>query len=105
MRIGYLLDLNVGGYDQPTPGRERVAEVHDALIEEARVAERAGFHSVAVSDRHGRTEVYFPGPMQLLTLLARETERVAIGSFNLVLTLYHPMLVAEQTAIVDLLSR
>lgn len=105
MRIGYLLDLNVGGYDQPVPSRERAADVLEALIEEARLAERAGFHSVAISDRHGRTEVYAPGPMQLLTVLARETERVAIGSFNLVLTLYHPMLVAEQTAVADLLSR
>ena len=34
----------------------------DAMIEEGIVAERAGFHSLQVPDRHGRTECYFPGP-------------------------------------------
>jgi alkanesulfonate monooxygenase SsuD/methylene tetrahydromethanopterin reductase-like flavin-dependent oxidoreductase (luciferase family) len=40
-----------------------------------------------------------------MTILARETEKVAIGSFALVHTLYNPMLVAEQAAVVDTLSR
>ena len=38
-------------------------------------------------------------------ILARETSRVAIGSYCLVNTLYHPMLVAEQCAIIDSISR
>lgn len=105
MRIGYLIDLHKGGYDQPLPGREDAAATMDAMIEEGLLAERAGFHSVQVPDRHGRTECYFPGPLQILTILARETERIALGSFALVSTLYHPMLVAEQCAVIDNLSR
>lgn len=105
MRIGYLLDLNAGGYEQPVPDRETVNRVLHAMIEEAHVAEQAGFHSIGISDRHGRTEVFWPGPMQILSILARETDRVALGTYALVLTLWHPMVIAEQTAVADNLSK
>jgi alkanesulfonate monooxygenase SsuD/methylene tetrahydromethanopterin reductase-like flavin-dependent oxidoreductase (luciferase family) len=105
VRIGYLIDLHKGGWDPPVPARADAVATMEAMIEEGKTAERYGFHSVSVPDRHGRTECYFPGPLQLLTILARETERVAIGAFALVSTLYHPMLVAEQTAVIDNLSR
>lgn len=56
-------------------------------------------------DRHGGTESYFGSPLNLLAILARETHRVALGSYCLVNTLYHPMHLAEQCAIIDNLSR
>jgi alkanesulfonate monooxygenase SsuD/methylene tetrahydromethanopterin reductase-like flavin-dependent oxidoreductase (luciferase family) len=105
MRIGYLVDTNKGGYDQPLPSPEDAADALEAMIEEGILAEQAGFHSVQVPDRHSRTESYFGGPLQLLTILAHETERIALGSYCLVNTLYHPMHVAEQCAIIDNISR
>ena len=105
MRIGYLVDTHGGPYDQPLPGRENVVETMEHMIEEAILADRHGFHSIQIPERHGRTETYFPAPMQLMTILARETERVAIGTFALIATLYHPMQIAEQTAVIDNLSR
>lgn len=105
MRLGYLIDVHGGPYDQPIPDRDNVSGTLDRLIEEGIAAEEAGFHSLHVPHRHGRTETYFPGPLQLLTILARETERVALGAFSMVSTLYHPMVIAEQGAIIDNLSR
>ncbi len=105
MRIGYLIDLHKGGYDQPMPTAADAVATEEAMIEEGIIAEKAGFHSLQVPDRHGRTECYFPGPAQLLTILARETERVAIGTYTLVSTLYHPMEAAEWFSVIDNLSR
>jgi len=105
MRIGYLLDTNKGGYGQPLPGREDAAATLDAMIEEGILAEKAGFHSIQVPDRHGRTESYFGSPLNLLMMLAHETEKVGLGAYCLVNTLYHPMHVAEQCAIIDNISR
>ncbi len=105
MRIGYLIDTNHGYYDQPLPEPENAADALDAMIEEGILAEQSGFHSIQVPDRHGRTESYFGSPLNLLMILARETGRVAIGSYCLVNTLYHPMEVAEQCAIIDNISR
>src|SRR4051795_12871833 len=105
MRIGYLIDLHKGGYDQPMPSREDAYATMDAMIEEGILAEKAGFHSVQVPHRHGRTECYFPGPNQILTVLARETDKIAIGTFTHLNTLYHPMKAAEQYAVIDNLSK
>ena len=58
MRIGCLLDLPKGRYDQPVPSRDD-ATTTDAVIEEGVLVEKAGFHSIQVSNRHGRTECYF----------------------------------------------
>ena len=105
MRIGYLIDTNKGAYDQALPDREDAAATLEAMIEEGILAEQAGFHSVQIPDRHGRTESYFGGPLNLLTILAHETDKVALGAYCLVNTLYHPMHVAEQCAIIDNISR
>ena len=67
MRIGYLIDLHKGGYDQPMPTPQDAHDTMEAMILEGITAERAGFHSIQVPDRHGRTECYFPGPEQILT--------------------------------------
>jgi alkanesulfonate monooxygenase SsuD/methylene tetrahydromethanopterin reductase-like flavin-dependent oxidoreductase (luciferase family) len=104
VRIGYLIDLHKGGYDQPIPSPRDALRTMDAMVEEGITAERAGFHSLQIPDRHGRTECYFPGPAQILTILARETSRVAIGTYTLVSTLYHPMHAAEQFSVIDNLS-
>jgi alkanesulfonate monooxygenase SsuD/methylene tetrahydromethanopterin reductase-like flavin-dependent oxidoreductase (luciferase family) len=104
VRIGYLLDANRREGDA-APKATQVADSMDSMIEEAVLAERAGFHSVAVPDRHREFECRFPGPEQLLALLARETARVALGSFTFVGTLVHPMKAAEQFAVIDNLSR
>jgi alkanesulfonate monooxygenase SsuD/methylene tetrahydromethanopterin reductase-like flavin-dependent oxidoreductase (luciferase family) len=105
MRIGYLIDLNKGAYGQPMPSPQDAHDTIDKMIEEGIIAEKAGFHSLQVPHRHGRTECYMPGPEQLLTILARETSKVAIGSFTYLGTLYHPMKAAEQFAVIDNISR
>ena len=105
MRIGLGIDVSKGSHTDPVPDPEAAAEVIDAMLAEATAAEGAGFHSVRCPDRHGRTDVFLPGALQLLTLIARETERVALGAFALPNTLYPPMLVAEQCAVIDTISR
>ena len=66
MRIGYLIDLNKGGYDQPMPTRRtRTTRGDDDPGGDHRRA--GGLPSLQVPHRHGRTESYMPGPEQILT--------------------------------------
>jgi alkanesulfonate monooxygenase SsuD/methylene tetrahydromethanopterin reductase-like flavin-dependent oxidoreductase (luciferase family) len=62
MRIGYPIDTY-----HPARGRDGIADSMDAMVEEGLLAERAGFHSVVVPDRHRAAECRYPGPEQLLT--------------------------------------
>ena len=38
MRIGYLIDVNKGGYDQPLPSPDDVHRTLDLMIEEGIIA-------------------------------------------------------------------
>jgi len=105
MRIGYLIDTNLVHPDRRPLTPPEVADGLEAMVEEGRLAERAGFHSVQVPDRHAVSACAFPAPEQLLTLLAHETSRVMLGTFTLVATLVHPMKALEQLSVIDNLCR
>jgi alkanesulfonate monooxygenase SsuD/methylene tetrahydromethanopterin reductase-like flavin-dependent oxidoreductase (luciferase family) len=97
VRVGYLIDTQVSPVGD-------VRAAMEAMVAEGVLAERSGFHSVQVPDRHQAGACVFPGPEQLLTLLAHETARVQLGSFTFVGTLTHPMKALEQFAVIDRLS-
>jgi alkanesulfonate monooxygenase SsuD/methylene tetrahydromethanopterin reductase-like flavin-dependent oxidoreductase (luciferase family) len=105
VRIGLGIDVSHGHRNDPVPDPRAAADTIDAMLDEAGTAERAGFHSIRCPDRHGRPEIFLPGGLQLLTLVARETHRVALGAYVLPNTLYNPMVLAEQCAVIDTLSR
>jgi alkanesulfonate monooxygenase SsuD/methylene tetrahydromethanopterin reductase-like flavin-dependent oxidoreductase (luciferase family) len=104
MKVGYVLDTHFGPYRQPVPPPELTRFRLGLLAEEARRADAAGFEGVYVPDRHARTECAVASPLVLLAALLPHVPRARLGVFSLVLTAYHPMLVAEEAALVDLLS-
>ncbi len=72
--------------------------------EQVRVARQAGFDGVVMGHHlsHGAT-VWFP-PLPTLTRLAADADGMAIGTCMLVLPLFNPVHVAEQAALLDVLS-
>lgn len=102
--IGYLLDSHFGPYDQAAPSADLVRSRLADLTEEARRADRAGFGGIFVPDRHARTECVVSSPLLYLASLAGEVSRARLGVYSLVLSAHHPMVVAEEAAMVDLLT-
>jgi hypothetical protein len=45
MRIGYLIDLNKGGYDQPMPTPQDAHDTMEAMIQEGRFRTGTGARS------------------------------------------------------------
>jgi alkanesulfonate monooxygenase SsuD/methylene tetrahydromethanopterin reductase-like flavin-dependent oxidoreductase (luciferase family) len=60
--------------------------------------------SVRVLEHHGSEDGYNPSPITLASAIAGRTSRLAISAFIL-LPFYHPLRLAEDLAILDLLSR
>lgn len=102
--IGYLLDTHFGPYDQPVPDRDVVRARLATLVDEATLADRIGFDAVFVPDRHARTETAVPSALSFLAALTGHVTRARLGVYSLVLTTQHPMVVAEEAALVDNLS-
>lgn len=104
MRFGYMPDANFGHFDMPTPTPAHTNACLMQMVEEAQLAEAVGFHGVFLPDRHMRTETVGPDPLTILAALATATQRVDLGTYVLIQSLYDPMAVAERTALIDNLS-
>jgi luciferase family oxidoreductase group 1 len=68
-------------------------------------AEALGFHSSFVTEHHFTNIGQVSSTLTLLTYLAARTTRLRLGTAILVLPWHNPVLLAEQVATLDLLSR
>jgi len=95
---GFLLGSN-------PPGSEKSFEdIYDESIRIAQIAEESGFDSVWSAEHHFYEDGTLPAPLTLSAGLATATSSIEIGIGALVAPLYHPLHIAEQAAVVDLLS-
>lgn len=70
----------------------------------AKTAEKYNFSYFGIPEHHQATDGYFSYPLIPCAALARETRTIKIGSTVLLAPLYHPIQVAEQGAMVDIVS-
>lgn len=105
MKLAYMPDTHFGVYDQGSPSPEEAAAAFEQVIEEAVLAEELGFDGVFLPERHARGETFVPSPLIAATAIAARTCRIRIATTVLMPTLYNPMHLAEQVAMIDNLSR
>ena len=75
----------------------------EETIEECERAEAAGLDSVWLGEHHNSPTLY-PTPLIGLAAIASRTRRLRLGTAVLLLPLYHPLAVAEEAAMVDVIS-
>lgn len=74
-----------------------------AAVEQAVLAEQAGFSWVVLGDRHVHPDGYHE-VVTSLTWLAARTTRIGLATAGIILPIHQPVLLAEQLAHVDVLS-
>ncbi len=77
----------------------------DEFLEEGERAESLGFDSVWREEHHGIRNHYWPSPLIALTALAARTQRIMLGTDIVVLPFYHPVRLAEDSAMLQNLSK
>lgn len=75
----------------------------DQTLRECERAEAAGFDSIWLGEHHNNPVLY-PAPLIGLAAIASRTRHIRLGTGVLLLPLYHPMIVAEEGAMVDMIS-
>jgi len=75
----------------------------DALEEVVR-AEDLGFDSVWMEEHHSVVDHYWPSPIPVLAGFATRTSKVILGTDILVAPFYHPARLAEDVALLDVMS-
>jgi len=100
MKFGYyILNTYVPELDGESP------ELYSHWLEQFDAAEDLGFDSLWVTEHHFR---YFggmtPNPQLLLAAAAQRTKRMRLGTAVTLLPMHHPIRIAEDFAMVDLIS-
>jgi len=73
-------------------------------LEEVTRGEELGFDSVWMEEHHSVTDHYWPSPLTILAGYASRTSRMMLGTDILVAGFYHPVRLAEEVALLDIMS-
>ncbi|MBW2415288.1 MAG: LLM class flavin-dependent oxidoreductase [Deltaproteobacteria bacterium] len=76
----------------------------EPLVAQAELADRLGFHSLWMPESHFQARGSNPAPLLLLAAMAARTGRIRLATTSYLLTIRHPLLVAEEVAVLDRLS-
>jgi probable F420-dependent oxidoreductase len=78
--------------------------VYEAALEQVLAAERQGYEWVNLTEHHVAADGYLPALLALLSAMAAITERIRLSTGMLILTLHNPIRIAEEAAVVDIIS-
>ena len=91
-------------FRNPPPWRRDPVALYADCLEQARLADEAGFDGIWLGEHHFTDDGFAPSLMTLAAALAVVTTRVQIGTDVLLLPQHHPVRLAEAAATVDILS-
>lgn len=98
MRFALMVDL--GRTTPELSMEENLAQI----LEIVQTAEDCGFEMVFVGEHHGHEMTIAPGPFTLLTYLSQHTRHVRLGTAVLCAPYWHPVRLAGEAALFDLIS-
>ena len=99
MRLGIYVDGR-----NPAQWRVPWTEHYARTLELVVDAERRGIPAVWLTEHHGFSDGYLSQPLTLAAAIAARTRRIRIGTAVLLLAVRNPRHVAEQAALIDVLS-
>jgi alkanesulfonate monooxygenase SsuD/methylene tetrahydromethanopterin reductase-like flavin-dependent oxidoreductase (luciferase family) len=81
-----------------------IAELYKAAIEMSEWAEQNGCLTLVVSEHHASPDGYLPAPIVLASAIAARTRHIPIQIAALLVPLHDPIELAEQLAVLDVVS-
>lgn len=99
MRVGLYFDLR-----NPPEWATEWSRLYGFTLEMCEEAEHLGCPSIWLSEHHLFDDGYLPQPLTFAAAVAARTRRPRIGTAIVIAPLHHPADLAEQAAIVDVIS-
>ncbi|MGE3498286.1 MAG: LLM class flavin-dependent oxidoreductase [Candidatus Binatia bacterium] len=97
MHFGIVYSIESGGGD-------RADRVFREAVEEIVLGESVGLDIALISEHHFTHNDFFPSPLIALSYIAARTSKIRLSPGVLLLPLYDPIHVAEDAAVLDIIS-
>lgn len=91
-------------FRNPAFARTTMTDRYRAGLDMAEWADQHGFISLVLSEHHGSPDGYLPSPLTMAAAVAARTERIRLTISAVVAPLHDPIRLAEEAAVVDLIS-
>jgi alkanesulfonate monooxygenase SsuD/methylene tetrahydromethanopterin reductase-like flavin-dependent oxidoreductase (luciferase family) len=91
-------------FRQRAPFSQPLSSYYAECLTQIQEAEALGYQAVWLSEHHLTGDGFLPSPLVAAAAVAARTSRIRIGTNIVPLPLHHPLRVAEDAAVVDLLS-
>ena len=102
MSLDFGLAFN---FRNPEPFKVPPAQFYEEMFQQIEYAEELGFDTVWLPEHHfSPDDGYDPNPLTVAAAIAARTTRIKIGTWLLLLPLHNALEVAEQAALVDIIS-
>lgn len=79
-------------------------QLYDEFIELCKIADRGGMHAVWTGEHHGMNFTISPNPFLNLIDVARHTENVRLGTGTVIAPFWHPIRLAGEAAMTDIIT-
>jgi alkanesulfonate monooxygenase SsuD/methylene tetrahydromethanopterin reductase-like flavin-dependent oxidoreductase (luciferase family) len=99
LRIGYQFDFR-----NPPGSGLSFPQLYREMFKQIDAAEDLGFDSIWLTEHHFTDDGYLPATLPVAAAIASRTKRAAIGTYVLLAPFYHPLKLAEDTAVIDVIS-
>jgi alkanesulfonate monooxygenase SsuD/methylene tetrahydromethanopterin reductase-like flavin-dependent oxidoreductase (luciferase family) len=90
--------------NQDPPRAERIVTLYEEILEMAAHGDALGFAGCVASEHHSRDDGYIPSPLVLCGAVAARTRRIEVATGVMLLPLWSPIRVAEDCALIDIIS-
>lgn len=100
------MKYGIGYYSLQSPAHSprKHAALYKEMLDEIRTADDMGFDSAWLTEHHFLADGYCPSLMVTAGAIAARTRKIRIGTGVLLIPLHDPVRIAEDSAVVDLIS-
>ncbi len=90
--------------ERTDPAEDQVA-LHEQMIELCKIADEGGMHAIWTGEHHGMNFTIAPNPFINLVDIARRTRNVRLGTGTVIAPFWHPIKLAGEAAMTDLVTQ